>query len=159
HGTLVASVAAGRSVGTSSLDSTGVAPNANIYDVRVLDSTGLGDVATTLAGIDWVINNAAQYNIKVLNISLGTNSTDSYLDDPLCVAVRNAVAAGITVIVAAGNYGEDAGGNQIYGSITSPGSEPSAITVGSANTHDTSARSGDTVNNFSGRGPTRGSYV
>jgi subtilisin family serine protease len=158
HGTLVASVAAGRSVGNS-LDSTGVAPNASLYDVRVLDATGVGTLATTLAGIDWVVNNAAAYNIKVLNISLGTNSTDTYLEDPLCVAVRNAVAAGITVIVAAGNYGEDASGNQVYGSISSPGDEPSAITVGSANAHDTSGRAGDTVNFFSSRGPTRGSFV
>ena len=85
HGTLVASVAAGRTVGAGSLDSTGVAPNASLYDVRVLDNSGFGDLATTLAGIDWVINNAAANNIKVLNISLGTNSTDSYLTDPLCV--------------------------------------------------------------------------
>jgi len=92
--------------------------------------------ATTIAGIDWVISNAVQYNIRVLNISLGTNSSDSYLTDPLCAAVRGAVAAGITVVVAAGNYGIGPDGTQIYGTISSPGDEPSAITVGSANAHD-----------------------
>jgi serine protease AprX len=158
HGTLVASMAAGRAV-PGSLDSTGVAPGATLVDVRVLGSDGQGDLETTLEGIDWVINNASTYNIKVLNLSLGTDSSDSYLTDPLCIAVRNAVASGITVIVAAGNYGLNANGQQTYGSISSPGDEPSAITVGSANQHDSSSRSGDTINNFSSRGPTRGSYV
>ena len=111
HGTLAASVAAGRTV-PGSIDSTGVAPGASLVDVRVLDSTGTGDLDTTLEGIDWVINNAAAYNIKVLNLSLGTSSTDSYLTDPLCIAVRNAVAAGITVVVAAGNRGVDVTGQQ-----------------------------------------------
>jgi serine protease AprX len=153
HGTLAASVAAGRAV-PGSIDSTGVAPGASLVDVRVLDNTGTGDLETTLEGIDWVINNAAAYNIKVLNLSLGASSTDSYLTDPLCVAVRNAVAAGITVVVAAGNYGLSPTGQQVYGSVTSPGDEPSAITVGSVNQHDSSSRAGDTINNFSSRGPT-----
>ncbi|HUJ01391.1 MAG TPA: S8 family serine peptidase, partial [Usitatibacter sp.] len=144
HGTLVASVAAGRTVGDASTDSTGVAPGASLVDVRVLDNNGLGTIATTLAGIDWVVNNASTYNIKVMNVSLGTTSTDSYLTDPLCIAVRNAVAAGITVVVAAGNYGVGAIGNPEYGTISSPGDEPSVITVGSANTHDTSVRGNDT---------------
>ncbi|HUQ29602.1 MAG TPA: S8 family serine peptidase [Usitatibacter sp.] len=155
HGTLVASIAAGRSV-SSSADSTGVAPGASLYDVRVLNGQGLGDIADTLAGIDWVILHSKEYNIRVLNMSLAADSTESYLTDPLCRAVRNAVAAGITVVVAAGNYGLGPDGRERYGTITSPGNEPSAITVGSANPHDSSGRADDTVNFFSSRGPTRG---
>jgi subtilisin family serine protease len=158
HGTLVASIAAGKSV-SSGTETTGVAPGASLYDVRVLNSDGIGDVGDALAGIDWVIYHAKEYNIRVLNISLATDSTDSYLTDPLCRAVRNAVAAGVTVVVAAGNFGYTADGRERYGSITSPGNEPSAITVGSANPHGSSNRGDDTVNFFSSRGPTRGGIL
>src|SRR5260221_14757025 len=124
------------------MDTTGVAPGAALVDVRGLDDGGFGDLAKKIAGIDWVMANAATYNIRVLNISLRTNPADSYLTDPLCAAARNAVAAGITVIVAAGNYGTGADGLEYYGTVTSPGNEPSVITVGSANAHDTSGRDG-----------------
>ena len=66
------------------------------------------------------------------------------------------MAAGITVVAAAGNFGQSADGAQIYGTISSPGHEPSVITVGSANTKGTAARTDDSVNFFSSRGPTRG---
>src|SRR5204862_109972 len=82
------------------------------------------------AGIDWVLYHAREYNIRVLNVSLASDSTDSYLTDPLCRAVRNAVASGITVVVAAGNYGMAANGGEVYGTITAPGNEPSANAVG-----------------------------
>jgi subtilisin family serine protease len=158
HGTLVASIAAGGNV-TSSTDTTGVAPGASLYDVRVLNGTGMGDVADALAGIDWVVFHAKEYNIRVLNVSLASDSTESYLTDPLCRAVRNAVAAGVTVVVAAGNYGLGPDGRENYGTITSPGNEPSVITVGSANPHATSGRGDDSVNFFSSRGPTRGGWL
>ncbi len=158
HGTLVASIAAGRNI-SSSVDSTGVATGASLYDVRVLNGNGLGDIGDTLAGIDWVILHSKEYNIRVLNVSLAADSTESYLTDPLCRAVRNAVAAGITVVVAAGNYGLGPDGRERYGTITSPGNEPSAITVGSANPHDSAGRADDTVNFFSSRGPTRGGWL
>src|SRR5439155_5477066 len=65
HGTLVASMAAGRDVAGTN-NSTGIAPGASLYDVRVLDANGMGDIAMTIAGIDWVLANAGQYGIKVL---------------------------------------------------------------------------------------------
>lgn len=158
HGTVVASVAAG-SGSWQGPDSTGIAPGADIYDVRVLDENGYGEISDVLAGIDWVIYHGRKYGIRVMNLSLAADSEESYLTDPLCRAVRSAVAAGITVVVAAGNYGKDANGQERYGSITSPGNEPSAITVGSVNTHQTARRIDETINRFSSRGPTRGGYV
>jgi len=158
HGTIVASIAAGSDF-YGTVDSTGIAPGASLFDVRVLNDQGVGDVADALSGIDWVIYHARDYGIRVLNISLAADSTDSYMTDPLCRAVRNAVAAGITVVVAAGNYGQDASGREVYGGISAPGNEPSAITVGSSNMHSTATRADDTVNFFSSRGPTLGGYV
>jgi serine protease AprX len=161
HGTHVASVAAGRYYAgpTGAQDINGIAPNANIYDVRVLNNLGVGTLSDALEGIQWVIYHAKEYNIRVLNLSLAANSTESWQTDPLCVAVRSASAAGITVVVAAGNFGKNLLGQETYGRISSPGNDPSVITVGAVNFKGTSARGDDAVNFFSSRGPTRGSRV
>jgi len=106
HGSHVAGVIAGRSCGNwSSRGYMGIAPNANLVDVRVLDGLGFGQVSDVLAGIDWVMANRSAFNIKVMNLSLAASSQESYVTDPLCRAVRRAVSAGITVVVAAGNFG------------------------------------------------------
>jgi serine protease AprX len=91
-----------------------------------------------------------------MNLSLGTVAVDSYRDDPLCQAVRRAVDAGIVVCATAGNLGKDDQGNRVYGSIHSPGDEPSALTVGAANTFGTPEHSDDQVASYSSCGPTRG---
>ncbi len=158
HGTFVASVAAGR-LFTFDPNTTGIAPAADIYDLKVLNQDGAGEVSDVLAAIDWVLYHHREYNIRVMNLSLASDSTESYLMDPLCRAVRAATASGITVVVAAGNFGLDRKNKETYGSIGAPGNEPSVITVGSANSHETLARADDTVNNFSSRGPTRGGYL
>jgi serine protease AprX len=128
HGTHVASVAAGRA-GSALLDSTGVAPGAAVYDVRVLGDNGQGNLSDVLEGIQWAIFHAREYNIRILNLSLAASSNESWQTDPLCIAVRRASAAGITVVVAAGNFGVTAAGKQAYGTIGSPGNDPSVISV------------------------------
>ena len=121
-----------------------LAPN-NAKIQIVLDSQGLGATSTVLAGLDWVMQNRNNpvYNIKVVNMSLGTPSVDSYLYDPLCQAVRRLVDAGVVVVAAAGNQGKDAQGTKLYGLIHSPGNDPSVITVGATNTFGTDARNDD----------------
>jgi serine protease AprX len=156
HGTFVASIAAGAG-SYQTPDSSGIAPAATLYDVRVLDAKGVGNMADVLAGIDWVMQRARSHNIRVMNMSLAANSTDSFLIDPLARAARSAVAAGIVVVAAAGNAGKDASGAEVYGAIGSPGSEPAVITVGAANSKASAARSDDVMTGFSSRGPTRGS--
>ena len=157
HGTHVASVAAGRGF-YQTPNSTGMAPGANLIDVRVMRADGSGTVADTLMGINWVIYNARALNIRVMNISLAASSTDSWTFDPLCAAVRAATAAGITVVVAAGNYGNAGNGKLRYGSVASPANDPTVITVGAVNFKATNGRTDDTVTTFSSRGPTR-SYM
>jgi subtilisin family serine protease len=158
HGTHVASVAAGGG-SYQSPDTTGVAPNAGIYDVRVLDETGVGNVADVIAGIDWVTQHATSLGIRVMNLSLAADSTESFLTDPLARAARSASAAGVVVVVAAGNAGKAADGREMYGAVGSPGHDPSVITVGAVNMHGTTARLDDTVAGFSSRGPTRGRTI
>jgi serine protease AprX len=158
HGTHVAAIAAGNAH-ISRGAYTGIAPAATIINVRVLNTQGRGLVSNAIAGIDWCITNKQAYNIQVLNLSFGTPALDSYENDPLCLAVRRAVDAGLVVCAAAGNLGKDLDGNSIYGTINSPGDEPSAITVGASNTKGTDVRSDDVVTTYSSRGPTRGCYV
>src|ERR1043166_5233368 len=154
HGTHVAAIAAGGGrVSNSSY--LGIAPSANLINLRVLNSLGSGMVSNTLAALDWVMSNKATYNIRVVNMSLGTPAIDSYKNDPVCRAVRRLVNAGIVVVVAAGNNGKNAAGQKAYGMIHSPGNEPSALTIGAVNTFGTDARDDDGVATYSSRGPTR----
>src|ERR1044072_4871478 len=132
HGTHVASIAAGDGAPTSGAYE-GVAPAANLVNLRVLNSQGVGKVSNVLAALDWLMANKGNYGLKVVNMSIGTPAINSYEDDPICNAVRKLVDAGVVVVAAAGNNGKDANGREIYGAIHSPGNEPSAITVGASN--------------------------
>ncbi|MFL6336231.1 MAG: S8 family serine peptidase [Pyrinomonadaceae bacterium] len=158
HGTHVAGIVAGNGR-ISRAEYIGVAPNANVINLRVLNSQGMGRVSYILAGLEWVYQNRAAFNIRVVNMSLGTAAVESYKNDPVCKAVRKLVDAGVVVVAAAGNNGKDAAGQKVYGAIHSPGSEPSAITVGAANTFGTDERSDDGVASYSSRGPTRGGWT
>ena len=154
HGTHVGSIATGNGR-VSNATYLGIAPNANILNLRVLNAQGAGSVSNVLSALDWVMSNRATYNIRVVNMSLGMPAVQSYKYDPVCQAVRKLVAAGIVVAVAAGNNGKDSSGRKIYGAISSPGNEPSAITVGASNSYGTDSRGDDSVTSYSSRGPTR----
>jgi len=154
HGTHVASIAAGNSE-ISDGAYTGIAPGAKLLNLRILNSQGIGSASNLLAALDWIMTYREVYNIRVVNLSVGTPAIDSFRDDPLCQAVRRLTDAGVIVIAAAGNNGKSAEGQKIYGRIHSPGNEPAAITVGAANSFGTDARGDDSVTSYSSRGPTR----
>ncbi len=158
HGTHVAGIAVG---GGEVLKGkyVGIAPGATLYNLRVLNSQGVGRVSSVLAALDDLFNMRAPYNIRVVNLSLGMAAVDSYRDDPVCRAVRRLVDAGVVVVAAAGNDGKDASGRKLYGLIHSPGIEPSAITVGASNDVGSIDRADDTMASYSSRGPTRGSWT
>ena len=154
HGTHVASMATGD--GLDDWAYTGPSAGASVISLRVLNGYGIGSTSNLIAALDWTVANKAANNIQVINMSLGTAARDSYSNDPLCLAARRAVNAGIVVVASAGNFGKSLTGEKLYGTIGSPGIEPSVITVGAANTLGTEYRSDDTVATFSSRGPTRG---
>ena len=153
HGTHVTTMLAGRA---AIAQYRGVAPNVRLLNLRVLDGQGRGNISNAIAALDWAIANKTTHNIRVINMSFGTPASDSYLNDPLCQAARRAVNAGIVVVASAGNNGKDTLGNKLFGTINSPGIEPSVITVGAVNTLGTDFRSDDTIATYSSRGPTRG---
>src|SRR5207249_9843770 len=120
HGTHVAGLVAGD--GTASGGAyAGVAPGANLIDVRVINATGGTTVSTLIAGMKWILAHRTTYNIRVVNLSAGGPVTVSYTADPLATAVEVLVFAGITVVVSAGNEGP------APSTITSPGSDPYVI--------------------------------
>ncbi len=143
HGTHAAGIALG--TGGSAQTYRGVAPGAGLIDVRVLDQKGEGTSESVIRGIDWVIANKDRYNIKVMSMSLGSD-TNSNGSDSQSQAVNRAVDAGIVVVVAAGNDGEE-------GYITSPGAADKAITVGAVYDQNTVDRSDDTFASYSNQGP------
>jgi len=119
HGTHVAGTAAGQTFG--------VAPEATIIPVKVLNCFGSGTLAGVVAGLDWIVSHHQAGVPAVANLSLGGSSSVA-----LNQAVARAVADGITVVVAAGNSALDA-------CLTSPGSEPLAVTVGATDRSDARA--------------------
>lgn len=157
HGSHVASIATGGGDLKAGYYK-GIAPGAKLLSLRVLDNNGNGSASAVIAAIDWCIANKdnPSYNLRVLNLSLGTRAKDSYVNDPLCQAARRAVDAGLIVVAAAGNDGKDINGHKVYGGIHAPGIDPSVITVGASNTFGTDKRSDDVVTTYSSRGPTRG---
>ncbi|HEX8292988.1 MAG TPA: S8 family serine peptidase, partial [Pyrinomonadaceae bacterium] len=158
HGTHVAGLAAGldRVKGGAY---NGVATDARLIDLRVLNSQGKGQTSWLLAALDWVALNHAAYNVRVVNISLGAPAVDSWADDPVCEAVRKLYHLGIVVAAAAGNNGKNAAGQKVYGQIHTPGVSPHAVTVGASNTFGTDSRADDGVATYSSRGPTRSHWV
>src|ERR687890_1385753 len=113
HGTHLASIIAGRdTVGTptsygSPSSFTGIAPGANLIDVKVGANDGAVDVTQVIAAIDWVVEHRREMNIRVINLSYGTDSVQDPQVDPLTFAVERAWKAGIVVVVAGGNDGSD----------------------------------------------------
>ena len=154
HGTHVAGLVAGNGF-VSGGGMIGIAPEANIINLRVLDANGASTDSTVIAAIERAIQLKNTYNIRVINLSLGRPVAESYTLDPLCQAVEQAWKAGIVVVVAAGNDGRDNSQNTNgYATIAVPGNDPYVITVGATNTHATDATSDDTVTSYSSKGPT-----
>ena len=130
HGTHVAGIAVGTDNVTTVLSSPsrgfgGIAQDASIINLKVLNSAGVGTDASVIAGINEAISLKSTYNIRVINLSLGRPITVPYTLDPLCQPVEAAWKAGIVVVVAAGNDGRDNSfGTSGYGTITAPGNDP-----------------------------------
>jgi serine protease AprX len=153
HGTHVAGIIAGNGRTTFGLR-TAMAPRANIVALKALDGEGKGRISNIIAALDWAVANKAQYNIRVINMSLGAGVFESYNTDPLTLAAKHAVDNGIVVVAAAGNMGKAANGQPQYGAITAPGNAPWVLTVGASSTMGTIDRRDDTMALYSSRGPT-----
>jgi serine protease AprX len=146
HGTAMAGIIAGND-GTAD-GYKGIAPGARLVSVKVGASNGAADVSQIIAGIDWVTEHAHTdgLNIRVLNVSLGTDSVQSYQVDPLAKAADNAWRHGIVVVVSAGNDGS------AVNYVADPAMDPTILAVGASDTQGTVGIADDTVASFSQRG-------
>ncbi len=142
HGTHIAGVIAAD--GTMK----GVAPDADLVSIRVLDTSGSGSLSAVVAGFDWLLKHRKPLDIKVLNVSWGAKQTTSYNSDLLSALVEAAWFSGITVVAAAGNGGPAAG------TITTPGSDPFVVTAGAFDDAGTVKGGDDRIAPFSSQGPT-----
>ncbi len=141
HGTHVSSIATGS--GDGNYNYRGVAPAAKLVGVKVLSSSGSGSTTNVINGINWCAGTGkSSYGVDIISMSLGS-SYNGY--DSTAQAADDAVAAGLTVVVAAGNSGP--GSN----TVGSPGTAYNVITVGAVSDP---GEGGWAIASFSSRGPT-----
>lgn len=157
HGTHVAGILAGNGFDSAGAR-TGVAPGAHLVVLKALDASGAGRISDVIAALEYVVVNKDALNIRVVNLSLAAGVFDSYNMDPLTLAAKRIVEAGIVVVAAAGNAGRDSQAATQYGGIMAPGNAPWVLTVGAASHMGTVARSDDVMAAFSSRGPTALDY-
>jgi serine protease AprX len=124
HGTFMASLIAGGQVPGSGGNGLGVAPGATVDVVKVADADGNTSLAAVMAGLNWVATHSDSVDVANLSLSVDPPAT-RYGIDPLNFAVLLTRAAGVTVVVAAGNT---------PGVVGDPGFGPASITVGAADT-------------------------
>lgn len=158
HGTHVAGIVGGNGYDTQGTRAA-MAPGANIIALKALDGNGHGTISGIIAALDYAVAHKDELNIRVINMSLGAGVYESYETDPLTLAAKRAVDAGIVVVAAAGNLGKAADGLPQYGAITAPGNAPWVITVGASSSMGTVRRQDDTMADYSSRGPTMIDYV
>src|SRR5207248_10323584 len=108
HGTHIAGIIAGNG-GAKGSDYNGVAPDARLLNVKVADAGGAVDVSQVIAALDWVVQHRTDngLNVRVLNLSFGTDSSQVYVLDPLAYAAEVAWRRGIVVVAAGGNDGKN----------------------------------------------------
>jgi serine protease AprX len=142
HGTLVAGVALG--TGKKKKKYMGVAPQAALVAIKVLDDEGSGTESDAIAGLDEVLDRKAEFNIRIVNMSLAVLG-NSAGRDALSQAANRLVSNGIVVVVAAGNQGPASR------TIGAPSAASKVITVGAG---ADLGEKGFSLASFSGRGPT-----
>jgi serine protease AprX len=151
HGTVMAGIIGGSGADSAARTGgaySGIAPKANLIAVKVAGRNGVADVSTLLQALHWVSAYRAQYNIRVLNLSWGTESTQAPYLDPLNYAVERLWQEGIVVVAAAGNSGPGTA------TILKPGDDPVVLTVGAFDDKQNIDPADDSVPAWSSRGPT-----
>lgn len=151
HGTFVAGVAAGNGY-SSGGKYRGIAPEANIIGVKVMDKDGSGNSSDIVAGMQWVVDHQQEYNVRIMSLSLGAKPSNSRFD-PLAAAVEAVWKKGIVVVAAAGNSGPK------QNTIATPGISPMILTVGAVDDKRTPDYKDDVIADFSSRGPVNGRQV
>ncbi len=148
HGTHVCGIIAGDGASSNGTH-RGIAPGCHLIPVKVLDRRGNGYASDVLSGLRWICKNQDTYNIRIVNISVGSFSRKNMSENSALVrGVTDAWDAGLEVVVAAGNMGPASG------TITTPGISRKVITVGCSDDDQEVTVMGNRMIDYSGRGPT-----
>ncbi len=150
HGSHIAGIVGGNG-SASNGKYIGVAPNSNIINVKVTNDDGSATTATVVAGLQWVLQNRTQYNIRVVNLSLNSTVSESYNTSPLNAAVEILWFNSIVVVVSAGNGGS--------GALYPPANDPFVITVGATDDKGTPNLADDVVTTYSAYGTTQDGFA
>jgi serine protease AprX len=151
HGTHVAGIIGGN--GSASLGGyIGVAPAANLINVKVSNDDGSASASSIVSGMQWINDNRAAYNIRVVNISLNSTVKEPYGNSAIDAAVEILWFNKIVVVVSAGNKGE-------LGALYPPANDPFVITVGATDDHGTADLADDTMASFSAYGKTESGFL
>lgn len=141
HGTHCAGTVAG--TGAPTYEHAGMAPQANLVGVKVLDSGGSGSFSVVMAGMQWTVENRYKFNIRAASMSLGGPGPIEWTsaeEDSVNRYANEMVRAGISMLIAAGN-------SAATGTIGTPGGAEDVITVGALNKNTAIAE-------YSSQGPT-----
>jgi len=123
HGMMTSVVAAGNGYLSDGFY-RGISPEAKVVLVKI-GKTGRIPEVNIARGLEWILKNRQRYKIQVVNISAGGDFEQSYLHNPLCRRVEEAVREGLVVVCAVGNAGMAPGHP-----VLPPASSPSVISVG-----------------------------
>lgn len=148
HGTHVAGIVGGNGFKSSGAY-IGVAPKVNLISVKVSDAQGIAKTSTVVEGLQWVLDNATTYNIRVVNLSLNSSVAESYHTNPIDAAVEILWFNKIIVVVSAGNTATG---------LHPPANDPFVITVGAVNLNSTPDISDDTLATYSAYGITEAGF-
>jgi serine protease AprX len=153
HGTHMAGIIAGKDEDfdpkhPSSALFAGVAPDSKLLSMKVGTGDGGTDVTQVIAAIDWVVAHSEDQgmHVRVINLSYGTESTQSWQVDPLARAVENAWNHGILVVASAGNDGLDTR------QLVMPAADPHILAVGAVDNNGTAASTDDDIADFTNGG-------
>lgn len=148
HGTHVSGIVAGNG-NASKGKYEGIAPDVGIISIKALNRLGNGKISDVLAAFEWIIDNRVRYNIRVVNVSMGTGEGTNLNEDcKLVLGIEKLWDSGVVVCVAAGNNGP------AFTTITMPGISRKIITVGCLDDNVEVLMNDSKVVNYSGRGPT-----
>jgi len=154
HGSHVAGILAGNGQASNGIYQ-GVAPGVNLINVKVSDDQGYGTVSDLVEGLQWIYENRATYNIRVVNISVNSSVPEPYHTSALDAAVEILWFNGIVVVVSAGNNGTGSGPV----TLLPPANDPFVITVGATDDLGTVDLNDDLVSGYSAYGLTEDNYA
>jgi serine protease AprX len=159
HGTHVAGLIAGNGNNRVNSDPEngaymGTAPKANLVDVKVSDDAGNTSLIDVIYGLQFAVDHQADYNIRVVNLSLNSTVAQSYTTDPLDAAAEAAWFHGIVVVAAAGNMGTAPDAVDY-----APANDPYVLTVGAVDDTQTNRPKRDVLTDWSSRGITEDGFA